>query len=333
VTDKQKKKEKKKNPDEKKKQKEKKKGKKFPWQKNTNPAMADVVMFPKKTESSDQSRSSSEEQVERGSEIVAEIAIENKTLEIQVGVAVDQNSKHRKSMEDEHLCIGEFGTSSQLFAAVYDGHGGREVVELIKKHLHGNILREMKVSEPKDALKKAFEDTDNQIKEMVGQKGTSSGCTAVVAIITKHPRHRELTVANIGDSRAILCRNNKAIRLTYEHKASDEAEKQRITSLKGMVIQNKVGGVLSVTRAFGDYELKESGWISNEPHISSISLTEDDTFLILACDGLFDVLQDQHVIDAIGPESNPNNAAERLVTQALSKGTTDNVSVVVLRLN
>jgi len=181
------------------------------------------------------------------------------------------------------------------------------------------------------AYKVAYPATDREVMATMRPDETS-GCTAVTAIIRKRMGERFIHCANLGDSRAVLVRKGKGIRLTYDHKASDEAEIKMVEDRGGMVIQARVGGALGITRAFGDAELKRKGWLSTDPFTSTIKIEEGDTHLVIACDGLFDVATDDKVAELVTPIEDGQEASEALVKYALEKETRDNVSVIVVVL-
>lgn len=98
-------------------------------------------------------------------------------------------------------------------------------------------------------------------------------------------RQRVLYTANVGDARIVLCRNGKALRLSYDHKGSDENEGKRITNAGGLILNNRVNGVLAVTRALGDTYLKDL--VTGHPYTTETVIQPDaDEFIILACDGV-----------------------------------------------
>ena len=102
-------------------------------------------------------------------------------------------------------------------------------------------------------------------------------------------RQRVLYTANVGDARIVLCRNGKATRLSYDHKGSDENEGKRISNAGGLILNNRVNGVLAVTRALGDAYMKEL--VTGHPYTTETVIQPDiDEFLILACDGVSDYL-------------------------------------------
>src|SRR3990167_3896788 len=83
----------------------------------------------------------------------------------------------------------------------------------------------------------------------------------------------------------IFSRAGKGIRLTYDHKASDQSEIDRIQSTCGFVVMARVNGILAVSRSLGDRAMKP--YVSGEPYTTRTELTEEDTHVILACDGVF----------------------------------------------
>ena len=114
---------------------------------------------------------------------------------------------------------------------------------------------------------------------------TITPTTAIPKLQESATRQRVLYTANVGDARIVLCRNGKALRLSYDHKGSDENEGRRITNAGGLILNNRVNGVLAVTRALGDAYMKEL--ITGHPYTTETVIQPDiDEFLILACDGV-----------------------------------------------
>lgn len=98
-------------------------------------------------------------------------------------------------------------------------------------------------------------------------------------------RQRVLYTANVGDARIVLCRNGRALRLSYDHKGSDENEGRRVANAGGLILNNRVNGVLAVTRALGDAYMKDL--VTGHPYTTETVIQPDqDEFLILACDGV-----------------------------------------------
>lgn len=167
------------------------------------------------------------------------------------------------------------------------------------------------------------------------------GATSVTAFLRRVPSTssstwaRTLTVANCGDSRAVLCRNGTSIELTQSHRPCDPDERARVEQAGGFVSCGRINGLLNVSRAFGDHWMKSI--VPCMPHVTTVEIDERvDEFVVLGCDGLWDFVSDEIVI-ATAREMlmermmAPHAVAKLLVELALSKGSTDNVSVMVLQ--
>ncbi|KAF2740135.1 PP2C-domain-containing protein [Polyplosphaeria fusca] len=145
-------------------------------------------------------------------------------------------------------------------------------------------------------------------------------------------RQRVLYTANVGDARIVLCRNGRALRLSYDHKGSDENEGRRVASAGGLILNNRVNGVLAVTRALGDAYMKDL--VTGHPYTTETVIQPDqDEFLILACDGLWDVCSDQEAVDLVRGVSDPQTASKTLVDHALARFSTDNLSCMIVRFD
>jgi protein phosphatase PTC1 len=141
------------------------------------------------------------------------------------------------------------------------------------------------------AVAAAKEAEKNEKKDETNEATPRSNSTAEAAAAaiqeakTKATRQRVLYTANVGDARIVLCRNGKALRLSYDHKGMDENEGKRITKAGGLILNNRVNGVLAVTRALGDSYLKDL--VTGHPYTTETVIQPDqDEFLILACDGV-----------------------------------------------
>ena len=130
----------------------------------------------------------------------------------------------------------------------------------------------------------------------------------------------------------IFSRKGQALRLSEDHTAKNTEEAKRIEETGGFIINGRVNGQIMITRSLGDHLMKE--FIINKPYIFNTKLEDDDNFLIVACDGLWDVIEDQQAVDFLleNKELSCNDLAKRLVVKALESGSTDNLSVIVLKL-
>ncbi len=267
-------------------------------------------------------------------------------LSYSVGVAEDVNKIYRPTMEDVHTYVENFVERLDWgYFAIFDGHAGKQAAKWCGQNLHSIVekkLIEDENEDVRDILNESFLEADENIVKTV--EG-SSGCTAAVAILrwelpenktaselTDLSQHkRMLYTANVGDTRIVLFRNNKAIRLTYDHKASDKHEINRIEKSGGLIMKSRVNGMLAVTRSLGDQFFKDL--VIGSPYTTSVELNKDtDKFLIIACDGLWDVISDQQACELIRDIEDSTLAAKKLVEHALNKLTTDNITVMVISL-
>ncbi|KAG1703130.1 hypothetical protein DVH05_008042 [Phytophthora capsici] len=156
---------------------------------------------------------------------------------------------------------------------------------------------------------------------------------------------------NVGDCRAVICRGGRGVALTRDHKPDRPDETQRIERAGGFVdkiagisrvysavgaglaVQRETSTYLAVSRAFGDRSLKKpTPLVSSEPEIKQFTVQDDDLFLILACDGIWDVLSDQDAVDIALPHFNDAKAAaDAIVKAAYKKGSADNLSATVVQ--
>lgn len=147
-----------------------------------------------------------------------------------------------------------------------------------------------------------------------------------------------LTVANVGDSRCILSRGGRAVSLHRLHRMSESDECERIIAAGGTVLKNRVNGVLAISRAFGDIEFKGSnplhGLVIAVPDIHVERITPMTEFIVLATDGLFDVMEPQVVVNYVREKLHANlslqDTARSLTKEAVDRGSIDNVTAVIL---
>lgn len=253
----------------------------------------------------------------------------------------------RPQNEDKHDTIlnldGKDATKAPVnYYAVYDGHGGKFVSKFLSKHLPQCFI-DKRISYPlkKPFVKQVYDHWQNIMATEYEKNTTNTGSTCCVVIHYKKDECEFLNVLNTGDSRSVICRNNIGIALTKDHKPNWFEEKARIKQLGG---EPQFDGYdwrikdLSVSRAFGD--LSATPFVTCMPDIFRYKLTDDDKFIVLACDGLWDVLSNQDVInfvlencyDAI-TNSRINkhiNVAKRLAELALTRGSTDNITILVV---
>jgi len=248
-----------------------------------------------------------------------------------VGIIENPNWMYRELMEDTHLAIDKFGgLEHQGYWGVYDGHGGVDVAVFVRKILHQNVMQCLvNATDIKKSMKDAYLKTNKQVLEYCA---SISGSTAVSVLLRKNQNgERCVYTANVGDSRAVLCRGGEALRLSVDHVPDDKEEYERLTKQNIKVDNGRIDG-LSVSRSFGDKDFIQHGVIA-EPYVSCTVLKPEDTHIVVACDGLWDVMTDQQAIDLIKNEtSDAQKASEKLSYYAIEKGTQDNVTIMVIIL-
>jgi serine/threonine protein phosphatase PrpC len=275
------------------------------------------------------------------------------TAKADTSVAVVKSGHHsaqgiRLTMEDEvvihdSLAVTAVGTATGTLKitsplsiyGVFDGHGGKKAAEYTKENLVNNIVAELqKGKEVKDACIDAFNKTDD---DFIRLGKDTSGTTAVV-LLFEHSTKRAWC-ANAGDSRCILAREGKALALSEDHKADRPDELDRIRKAGGFVIHKRVMGELAISRAIGDADFKEKDFklVLSEPEVKEVTFGPTDDFVVLACDGLYDVMTNDEIVkyvaDLLPAESNLDKICEKIVDHAIKeRNTRDNVSAIVVKL-
>mmetsp|Transcript_43851 Transcript_43851/g.74858 ORF Transcript_43851/g.74858 Transcript_43851/m.74858 type:complete len:372 (-) Transcript_43851:208-1323(-) len=277
----------------------------------------------------------------------------------------------RQYMEDEYF------VEQGRFAAVFDGHGGATVSRYLRQNLYAsfqaalptsasmaintadnNTTIDLKSTAIENALRAAFDKVDGEVCRIGHWSFQGSTALAVVIQENVDTGTRSIVTANVGDSRAVLSRRGIAIDLTKDHKPNDDYERKRIESLGGTVdwcgamdsqgqpLEHtgvyRINGNLALSRAIGDRS--ERPWVSNSVDITHHPIEEEkDSFVILATDGLFDVMTSQEVVtfvdemlDSTPPERRnemQHDIAKHVVEEALKRGSNDNITVLILWIN
>ncbi|KAM3369704.1 hypothetical protein ACQJBY_011407 [Aegilops geniculata] len=243
---------------------------------------------------------------------------------------VEGKSGH--DMEDYHVAEYKCDKNHELgLFAIFDGHLGDRVPSYLRANLFSNILKEpLFWTDPQEAIKNAYGSTNKYILENAKQLGPG-GSTAVTAIVVDG---KDMWIANVGDSRAVLCERGAANQITVDHEPHISNERQRIEQQGGFVTTfpgdvPRVNGQLAVARAFGDHSLKTH--LSSEPDIRHVPINSSIEFVILASDGLWKVMKNQEAVDLVKSTKDPQAAAKRLTTEALARKSKDDISCIVIR--
>lgn len=252
----------------------------------------------------------------------------------------------RATMEDSHVYILNMPEDPETsYFAVFDGHGGSQISRFASQYLHKYIMNRAEYKEGKivEAMQQAFLELDEHINTNEKLNSAQVGSTAVVILI----KDNQLYCANLGDSRAVASINGYAEPLSFDHKPFNNIEKERIINAGGSVDNQRVNSILALSRAFGDSTFKKNDLKSAEeqmvtayPDVEIKPLNDNWEFLVLACDGIWDVLSNEDVVEfvreRIAKEVEPDIICEELVTRCLSPDCLlrgigcDNMSVIIV---
>ncbi|XP_075555024.1 protein phosphatase alphabet isoform X2 [Dermacentor variabilis] len=266
----------------------------------------------------------------------------------------------RVEMEDAHCAMVGLpcGLDRWSFFAVFDGHAGARVSAHCAQNLLDAIIQTdefaQTVASTSDVgeggeelaervatgIRRGFLCLDDQMRALpeVASGEDKSGSTAVCALIS--PSH--VYFANCGDSRALLCRNGQPAFTTRDHKPINPGEKERIQRAGGSVMIQRVNGSLAVSRALGDFEYKQVAGrgpceqlVSPEPEVTVQARdTSSDEFLVLACDGIWDVMSNEELCHFVHHQLCISHNLEELcaavIDICLYRGSKDNMSIVLV---
>ncbi|EMS58499.1 putative protein phosphatase 2C 56 [Triticum urartu] len=239
----------------------------------------------------------------------------------------------RPTMEDRYdVKFAKIKGQTVSLFGVFDGHAGALAAEYLKEHLLDNLIEHPQfLRNPKLALKTTFLKSDADFLESVTTPYREDGSTALAAVLVGE----QLYVANVGDSRAIALKGGKAIPLSDDHKPNLKDERTRIENAGGGVSYDgftwRVDGILAMSRAFGNRGLKN--YVIAEPDIQETQVNSDLEYLVLATDGLWDVVQNEDVISLMRATDGPEAAAVKLTEMAHSRHSSDNITCIVVRFH
>lgn len=253
----------------------------------------------------------------------------------------------RIEMEDAHIAELQCPQFPQLsIFGVFDGHGGSTVSKESATRFVPTVMEQLRIFEKDEeiqrytrSLRLGLLTLDRDLRKMprLSTGEDRSGSTAITALVT--PTH--VFTANCGDSRSILARKGEVKHSTVDHKPVDKTEIDRILKAGGFVELGRVCGNLAVSRALGDYSYKDRPDLGDHEQkitaaadVFNIERHEDDEFLLLACDGIWDVMSNEEAVDFIHDQlkaGTPHEKiAEAMLDHCLIKGSKDNMSVVLV---
>ena len=251
----------------------------------------------------------------------------------------------RDANEDNHVYFinidNKYTNCNNInYLAVFDGHGSKTISTFLKSFLSPYIINKFpaKIYKKNNRVPQLFEHFFDIIQNIIIKKyprvSQRSGSTACIIIQYIVNSSNYLWIFNVGDSRAIKCNHfNIAEQLTLDHKPNSPNELQRITSLNGQIqfdgFDWRING-LSLSRAFGDVDCTPQ--VTHKPDIYHYAIKPDDKFIVVGCDGLYDVLTNQEIVDFVCNlliNKYKHNYAKALTEYAYEKGSTDNITVII----
>ena len=271
------------------------------------------------------------------------------------------NIPHRKCMEDYH-CIKQnlLKSNSNIFSyfGIFDGHSGKEAALFLSKNLHKILSKQLinintidtssnsniKSTNNKiiSLIKKSFETADNEIINN-GSFNKDVGSTGTIILLYKIKNNNNingnkdeyskyLICANVGDSKGYILTKNNFFQITKEHKCNDINEVERIKKNGGIVFSNRVFGTLMLTRSFGDKEMKKYGVIPT-PDCFCHKICDTFLYIIIASDGIWDAVTEEEIMHMGGDKLSSDDFSKKIVKLAIDKGSRDNISCIVIKLN
>ena len=236
----------------------------------------------------------------------------------------DKNLKYRQSMEDTGVTIPNLTNDckTSLFG-IFDGHGGNDVVKYIKDRIPEiikNYLNELCPTE------KCFINAFNKIdEELKFYDSEYTGSTATIVLF----KDEKIYCANVGDSRAYIIYDNNIKQISVDHKCSVPEEANRIMNLGGKITKNRVQGQLVLSRSLGDLYCKKYG-VTNFPDISVNKIDYNIKYVIIASDGIWDVVDENTVFNMSKMKKSAEEFCKALVKLAIEKESKDNISCIVI---
>jgi len=248
----------------------------------------------------------------------------------------------RVSNEDKHNIILNLDNNNKNInrinlLGIYDGHGGPNVSQYLETNIPDYYLNS-KVSIPvsKDFHTKTFEHIQKKILE--NKYGFSMGSTCLLNIIYKYKTDYHMNIINLGDSRlTIVYKNGHSSQITTDHKPDDEFERNRIEKIGGEIYNDSEGvcriGDLSLSRAFGDED--NAPYISQKPDVFYKKICKLTKYIVMGCDGLWDVIANDELYNLLESykKNKSKNYASDLVTESLNRGSTDNISIIIIEID
>ncbi|KAL7713089.1 Protein phosphatase 2C [Entamoeba marina] len=247
-------------------------------------------------------------------------------------IHADKNYPKRRKMEDAHFIadpLCELNGHVYALYCIFDGHGGQTA----SQHLANEVGKTMITMLQKDGdIEQKLKDVFALLDQSIKTAGIDfPGSCGLVCLIDQFEGKKTMYMANAGDSSGFLISDDDTISLSEEHNTKNQSEIDRVQAAGGLVFSGRVNGVIAVTRSFGDHHMKQ--FIISDPYIKQVELDNTSRFIVLACDGLWDGIDIDKVTSILAlPETDFKTVSKTLAQLAISNGSTDNITVIVIQL-
>lgn len=234
----------------------------------------------------------------------------------------------RNKMEDSIILRDDLN-----LYAVFDGHGGSETakfasIEMSKLFESAIQNNQLNFENPTQI----FLDIFQKVEKGIEANALKDGSTLCLALVCKDSSgKRKIVTAHLGDARALIVKSDgKSRELTKDHKPSMRSEFERIHNIHGFLSKDdRVDGILAVSRSLGDFNVFGLG---RDPDVNEFEIMDDDKFLVICCDGVFDVLSNDDVSKIAFDSASTKDAAFKIRNAAFGCKSYDNISVIVIGL-
>lgn len=305
------------------------------------------------------------EEFSKGDEVKNGTGKKQKSVVYELESYIVERQGEREDMQDAHIIIKDFAAQiPDLHPSIYrvslygvfDGHGGVRASRFASENLHKNLRDKFPKGdtvekEIRKAFIDAFKKTDEDFLKLASKSKPvwKDGTTAILVLVVNEAMY----IANIGDSQAVLCRYKEdssscvPVPLSVPHNPSLYDERMRIQKQGGHVKDGRVMGVLEVSRSIGDGQYKKLGVICT-PDVKKCALTDNDRYVIIACDGLWKCFEPEDSIkfankilqnsdgssmDETKERSKYDMLCNKLANEAVLRFSGDNVTVLVLAIH
>eukprot|EP00291_Cryptomonas_curvata_P026284 CAMPEP_0172175994 /NCGR_PEP_ID=MMETSP1050-20130122/14548_1 /TAXON_ID=233186 /ORGANISM="Cryptomonas curvata, Strain CCAP979/52" /LENGTH=246 /DNA_ID=CAMNT_0012848181 /DNA_START=60 /DNA_END=797 /DNA_ORIENTATION=+ len=219
--------------------------------------------------------------------------MEHEFLKVGVSDYIDERTK-----EDSCTVKVPFlNEESAGFFGLFEGHrSGWAAADAVSTNLHEILQHHIRCTAPPQQMAYCFESAFAKMDGCLKSVAYDRGASASTCLVRKYDRKTLLHFANVGDTRVILCRGGKAVRLTLDHTISDEKERARVQACPAYKNSNdKIRGLSRHTRALGNHVVKQ--WVISTPHYIEMELSPEDSFLLLVSRRLCDAIKDQEAVE------------------------------------